>query len=204
MRLALVQQKRRFHEPSWHVLLAIAVIIVLQLVLNSVLTLGLKYVLVALEVLLLVGLVSFPVRTRRILAITLMALISIVNIVSLCLVIYLLFVNTHIDGRDLLISAVAIYITNIVIFGLWYWELDNTRVRVADFQFPQSISKGVESVWRPTFFDYLYISITNATAFSPTDTLPLTHRAKVLMAIQAVASLVTIALVAARAVNILS
>jgi len=95
----------------------------------------------------------------------------------------------------------AIYLTNIIVFGLWYWELDNTRVEVADFLFPQMATK---PSWRPTFFDYVYVSITNATAFSPTDTLPLTHRAKFLMTLQSVTSLAIVVLVTARAVNILS
>jgi uncharacterized membrane protein len=59
-------------------------------------------------------------------------------------------------------------------------------------------------LWSPTFFDYLYTSLTNATAFSPTDTMPLTHRAKLLMSMQSLISLITVALVAARAVSILA
>jgi hypothetical protein len=109
---------------------------------------------------------------------------------------------------------VAIFLTNIIVFGLWYWELDSngiqgqsTKVRPVDFLFPQMtpgehvVERGL---WVPTFFDYLYISITNATAFSPTDSQPLSHRAKLLMASQSLISLITVALVAARAVSILS
>lgn len=209
MRLAHIRQKIVFHEPVWHVLLAIGVVIGLQIILNDKLILfsGFKYIIITLEVLLLLilSVFLFPVAVRRVLAIFLIALISIANIISLGVVINLLFTSAHIDGRQLLISSVAIYITNIIVFGLWYWELDNTRIDIADFQFPQkSIGQGKEQSWVPTFFDYLYVSVTNATAFSPTDTLPLTHRAKLLMTIQSIASLIAVALVAARAVNILS
>lgn len=207
MRLMYLQQKSTFHEPVWHVILAICVVILLQLTLNDSLIFGFKYVTIALEaiLLLILGVFSLPTALRRILAISLIALISIANIVSLGIVINLLFSGTPIDGRQLLISSIAIYVTNIIVFGLWYWELDNTRKDINDFQFPQSaVTQDVENSWRPTFFDYLYVSVTNATAFSPTDTLPLTHRAKFLMMIQSLASLIAIALVAARAVNILS
>jgi hypothetical protein len=209
MRLAHIRHKTVFHEPVWHVLLAIAVVIGLQIVLNDKLILffGFKYVIVALEALLVLILSVFllPVTVRRILAILLIALISVANIISLGMVIDLLFTSAHIDGRQLLISSVAIYITNIIVFGLWYWELDNTRADIADFQFPQNANQDTSrQLWQPTFFDYLYVSVTNATAFSPTDTMPLTHRAKLLMTVQSLASLIAIALVAARAVNILS
>src|SRR3989442_269443 len=74
-----------------------------------------------------------------------------------------------------------------------------------DFQFPQMENPGLAPPgWRPGFVDYLYTSLTNATAFSPTDTMPLTQTAKLVMAVQAVAALVTVGLVVARAVNILS
>ncbi len=91
-------------------------------------------------------------------------------------------------------------------FGLWYWELDSPGLsgrhkEDEHFQFPQEEHK--ESHWHPTFFDYLYVSLTNGTAFSPTDTMPLTHIAKALMSIQALISLITVVLVTARAVNIL-
>ncbi len=207
MRLAHLNQKKTFQEPVWHVLLAIGVVILLQLVLNDVLLFDSKYLVVGLEVLLVLILGSFSLTPsmRRIFAISLIALISVVNAVSLAIVIDLLVTSSHIDGRQLLVSSLAIYITNIIVFGIWYWELDNTRVDVTDFQFPQANSAQSDApVWRPTFFDYLYVSVTNATAFSPTDTLPLTHRAKFLMMLQSLASLVAVALVAARAVNILS
>jgi len=203
MRLAHISQKNTFNEPAWHVVVAICFVIAMQLVLTDALTFGSKYLIIGLEVMLLLilGVFSLSAAARRVFAIALIALISAANIISLGVVIEALFAGVGVNGRGLLISGLAIYLTNIVVFGLWYWELDNTRVRIADFLFPQT---NTQPSWKPTFFDYLYVSITNATAFSPTDTLPLTHRAKLLMTIQSVASLVTVALVAARAVNILS
>jgi len=98
------------------------------------------------------------------------------------------------------------------VFALWYWELDRggpdarrrPRHRQPDFLFPQMVTPACAGPrWAPGFVDYLYVSFTNATAFSPTDTMPLTPWAKMLLLLQALASLLTVALVAARAVNIL-
>ena len=143
----------------------------------------------------------------------LIAFTSLANAASVILLARFLLKGGAAGGTELLIAAINIFFTNIIVFGLWYWELDaggptcrhfgETRTR--DFLFPQYDVKSVAPVdWRPTFVDYLYVSMTNGTAFSPTDTLPLTHRAKLLMGSQALISLLTLALVAARAVNILS
>lgn len=207
-------------EPYWHVQLAVLAAIVLQLGLSNKLTVGPKYVIAGFEVLLVVALAIVVGRghkvilhVRRVMAITLIALISAANIASLILVINALFGTKQISGRELIVSGLAIYLTNIIIFGLWYWELDSGGSQgqsvgtiPVDFLFPQmTVNEGVYLVnnWNPTFADYLYVSITNASAFSPTDTMPLTHRAKALMGLQSTVSLITIALVAARAVNIL-
>ena len=105
-----------------------------------------------------------------------------------------------------------IWLTNVIVFGLWYWELDRggpaTRQQAShrqpDFLFPQMSTPGSAPGWTPAFVDYLYTSFTNATAFSPTDTMPLTVWAKLLFMVQSLASLVTVAVVISRAVNILS
>jgi len=205
-------------EPYWHVQVTVLLAIILQLLLSSKLSVAPKFVVAGAETLLLVALTIFTsdskhivLRIRRALAILLIALVSLANISSLALIISDLLGARTITGKELLFSALAIYLTNIIIFGLWYWELDDPRAAdskaaetaPADFFFPQMGTKSI-TTWNPTFFDYLYISITNASAFSPTDTLPLTHRAKFLMSLQSLTSLVTVALVAARAVNILS
>jgi hypothetical protein len=112
----------------------------------------------------------------------------------------------------LLGGGAAIYGTNIIVFGIWYWELDRggpfarrsgTRP-YPDFLFPQMTSPEVAKPdWRPKFVDYLYVSFTNVVAFSPTDTMPLARWAKVMMTVQAMVALSTAALVIARAVNVL-
>jgi hypothetical protein len=192
-------------ETAWHLGLALLIAISLQIFLKDSLTLGSKYVVISLEFLLLAILFipGLAANIKRWFAILLMLFISAANAFSLALVINQLFNQTHIEGKQLLVSSVAIYLTNIIVFGVLYWELDNTKQVQNDFAFPQA-NLANQTKWSPTFFDYLYVSITNATAFSPTDTLPLTHRAKFLMTLQSVTSLITVALVAARAVNILS
>ncbi len=109
-------------------------------------------------------------------------------------------------------SGALLWDTLVLLFAVFYWEFDGggpvARMQhpdLPDFLFPQmdSIAHAPPD-WRPGFVDYLYLSLTNATAFSPTDTLPLTPRVKLLMSVQSLASLVTIGLVVARAVNILS
>ena len=106
-----------------------------------------------------------------------------------------------------------LWATNVLLFAVWYWEMDRggpvarylDRDVFPDFQFPQMENpKLAPPGWRPGFLDYLYTSLTNATAFSPTDTMPLTQTAKVVMGVQGVAALLTVGLVVARAVNILS
>ncbi len=152
-------------------------------------------------------------RSRRTLAVVVIGVLSVVNIINLALLVDQLLKGALNQGRPLIIGAVAIWLTNIIVFGLWYWELDrggpyarHTRThREPDFLFPQMATPGAgRPDWAPSFIDYLYVSLTNATAFSPTDTMPLTTTAKLLMGVQAAASLLTVAIVAARAVNILS
>jgi hypothetical protein len=108
----------------------------------------------------------------------------------------------------------VLWVTNVLLFGLWYWQLDRggpvARMlgedHPPDFLFQQMTDDGARFAskeWKPTLIDYLYVSFTNATAFSPTDTMPLTPTVKIMMSTQALASLVTIGLVIARAVGIL-
>lgn len=116
-------------------------------------------------------------------------------------------------GATLLIDALNLWFTNIVIFALWFWNLDRggpaTRGledhQRPDLLFPQmtGLPPGQSTAWTPGFIDYFYVSFTNATAFSPTDTMPLSARMKLLFMVEALASLATVGLIAARAVNIL-
>jgi uncharacterized membrane protein len=142
----------------------------------------------------------------------LIALVSAANVVSLVLLVHYLLHHNVGNGRSLIFSGIALWVTNVLLFGLWYWELDQGgplarrtgHTTTPDFLFPQMTEPDHSPEdWRPGMVDYLYVSFTNATAFSPTDTMPLTPSAKTLMAAQALVALVTIGLVVARAVNIL-
>jgi uncharacterized membrane protein len=219
MKLARLH-KQANHEPYWHVHLILLAAVGLELSLSNKVTIISPVIIASLEGLLLASLTfSIHIREhsstslRRSLAICLIAFISIANASSLFLVVKELISGKRVSGKELILSALAIYLTNIIIFGLWYWELDNHPFRqsseneTVDFLFPQMTSGDEVPAlrnWNPTFLDYLYVSVTNASAFSPTDTMPLTHRAKTLMGLQSTVSFVTVALVAARAVNILS
>jgi len=120
--------------------------------------------------------------------------------------------SREIDGIQLLTSSVAIWVSNVLTFSLLYWQLDRggPEARTAnssprpDWLFPQEGAReDVPPDWRPTFVDYLFLGFSTATAFSPTDTLPLTSRAKILMMLQSAISLVTIVAVMSRAINVL-
>ncbi len=209
-------------EHRWPATAAVVVAIALQIVLPErvIRGLGPRWFIPVLEGLLLVALViANPGRiTResivlRRMSMTLIAVISVANVVALGELVNALL-NPHTTsptGRSLVFASVPIWLTNVIVFGLWYWELDRggpaARIRVnhrsPDFLFPQMAQPGCAVNWTPDFFDYLYTSFTNATAFSPTDTMPLTSWAKLLMMLQSLASLLTIALVVSRAVNIL-
>lgn len=153
-------------------------------------------------------------RWIRWFAIFLTAVVTAINFTALSSVTHaLLYGAKGASGQSLLIDALNIWFTNVVVFALWFWNLDRggpaTRElhpeRRADFLFPQMSGAVPNSEgWTPGFIDYFFVSFTNATAFSPTDTMPLTARAKLLFIVQSAASLLTVGLVAARAVNILA
>jgi hypothetical protein len=205
-------------DPYLGAQLVVASAIALDLSLPTKVTLGPSWLLPSLEGLLLVGLTVFAPnlsdwRSRRRIAIALIGLVSAVNLFSLGLLVHFLVHGGQEKGRDLIFAGTVLWITNVLLFGLWYWELDrggpveraNTPDAVPDFLFPQMATpKHAPPGWMPGLLDYLYTSFTNATAFSPTDTMPLSWTAKVLMAAQSLAALVTVGLVVARAVNILS
>lgn len=137
-----------------------------------------------------------------------------INLLSLIRLIQLILYHVKdIDGLRLLGSSVVIWATNVIAFALLYWQLDgggpDARINSddwhADFAFPQPVRPAdVNPNWQPNFMDYFFLSFTTSTAFSPTDTPPLTTRARTFMLIESAASLLTIAITAARAVNILS
>jgi len=205
--------------PFWEPQLVVACAIALQLSLSEQVTIGPPWLLPAMEGALLIGLVIVSPRPnvkhspyRRRAAIAMIGLVSAANIVALVRLCHLLLHGSKENGHALILSGVVLWCTNVLLFGLWYWEVDrggpSARLRgerdVPDFLFPQMLSPTWAAPdWMPQLIDYLYLSLTNATAFSPTDTMPMTPTAKWLMSAQSLASLVTVGLVVARAVNIL-
>jgi uncharacterized membrane protein len=206
-------------ESPWPAQLTVLVAIGLQLALPARLTVGPTWLVPGLEAALLVGMfVATPNelkhehKRRRRVALGLTAIVTAANVYSLAALTHYLLHHNVSSGRALIGAGVLIWLTNFLIFALWYWELDRggPGVRAAghdappDFLFPQMSDDRIEPMqWRPTFVDYLYVSLTNAMAFSPTDTMPLSAMAKIVMGIQSLVSLVTIGLIVSRAVNIL-
>jgi hypothetical protein len=147
----------------------------------------------------------------RTLSFVLLGLISAENISSIIIITHLLITpGNEVTGYNLLTSAIAIFLTNIIVFALWYWEIDSPGLtgkrwsrHDKDFQFLQQDMPGEFRDWQPQFSDYLYLSLTNAVNFAPADTRPLTSQAKALMGTQSLISVLTLALVVARSVSIL-
>lgn len=208
-------------EPYWPAQLAVLAAILLYLTLPGKLVFGPTWLIPVLELALLLPLVFTVPRGekksspwRRVIALGLLGIINLANIASLALLVHELLSGTsRALGSHLLLGAVQIWLTNIIVFALWYWELDRggpearmtAEHSAPDFLFPQMITPGSAAPnWAPKFVDYFFVSFTNATAFSPTDTMPLTAWAKLLFLVQAGTSLLTVAIVAARAVNILT
>jgi hypothetical protein len=206
-------------EAFWPAQLTVLAAIVLQVLLPTQLTAGPGWLVPSFEGALLVGMFVVTPNVieeehprRRRIALSLTAFVSAANIFSLGALTHFLLNNKVSDGRGLIVAGVLIWITNLLIFALWYWEMDRggpgRRAMGTDgppdFLFPQMTDDRIEPRgWRPKFIDYLYVSLTNNTAFSPTDTMPLTPMAKIIMGVQAVVSLLTIGLIVSRAVNIL-
>jgi hypothetical protein len=148
---------------------------------------------------------------RRTFALALLGLVSLANALLVLAVIASLVRGTEKSGAQLLLKAVTVWATNVIAFGLWYWAFDRggpvRRLRPSqpppDFQFPQMENPQLAAPgWQPELLDYVYVSFTNAIAFSPTDAMPLSRWAKLLMLCESAISSVTVLLVAARAVNI--
>jgi hypothetical protein len=148
---------------------------------------------------------------RREAGIVLLALASAGNAFLVLAVIASLVSGHETSGAHLLLKGATVWFTNVILFGLWYWLFDQggpvRRLRPdpppPDFQFPQMENPELAAPgWRPHFVDYIYVSVTDSIAFSPTDAMPLSRWAKLLMALEAMISALVILLVAARAVNI--
>jgi len=150
----------------------------------------------------------------RLAALILLGVIVFGNLIGLVLLVVALVTTSseNLGGGQLLVTAATIWTANVIVFGMCYWDIDDggpfERARhertTPDFQFPQDENRALAADdWRPRVWDYLYVSLTNASAFSPTDAMPLTLHAKLLMGVESVFSLVLVVLVTARAVNVL-
>ena len=205
-------------EPFWPAQLAAGTALLFYLTLPHRLIMGPRWLVPGVEgVLLLVLVVTTATRhfgqsaRLRGLVIGLLGLVSATTLISLVLLAHFLLQGSKAGGEPLIFAGGVLWVTNILIFGIWFWELDRggpgRRLHVGrgppDFLFPQMTQPKLAAGWRPGFVDYLYTSYTNAAAFSPTDTLPLTAMAKLLMAVQSFIALVTLVLVVSRAVNVL-
>jgi uncharacterized membrane protein len=208
-------------EQRWQPSLAVLVLIALQLRLRQDIAPVAAWALPALELVLLVVLLAVnPLRIDRdrprlrAMSLLIIACASLFNAWSVVVLVRQLIEGGFPSSSsiDLLGAGANVWVTNMLVFALWFWELDRggpgARAQGSDpdpdFLFPQMADQsGDYHHWEPTFVDYLYVSFTNAAAFSPTDTMPLSRWAKMAMMLQSVVSLVTAALVIARAINIL-
>ncbi len=206
-------------DPFWPAQVAVLTALILYIALPDKLTLGPDWLLPTAEALLLAGLVwaspwrrrSQPHPWRRRLAMILSILVAVANSVALGLLIHFVVKGGKAGGYELVLSGAEIWITAVLIFAVIYWELDGDgpTARAAgehpppwSFSFPQWVDVGWKD-WRPMFVDYLYLSFTNCTAFSPTDTMPVRASMKLLMMFQGFAALITIGVVVSRAISLL-
>jgi hypothetical protein len=157
---------------------------------------------------------SIAAEAPRTVDVTVILVVVLANLCGLALLIASLVTerSRHLSGGQLLMSGAVLWLTNVIVFGLLYWSLDagGPRARARrgrrrpDFWFPQDDNDRLaRSGWHPRLEDYTYVAMTNGIAFSPTDAMPLTRRAKTLMGLEALISVGAVLLVAARAVNVL-
>jgi uncharacterized membrane protein len=206
---------RHVFTPKWAAVIGALAIGVLYLALPGHLTFGPSWIPLALEILLFIPLIfswatrrPLKQRTIRLLALLLLGVVTTGLAISITLLVITLPTNRQ--ASTLLSSAALLWCSNILVFALWYWEIDcggphqrfHSDHQAVDLMFPQQID-GNKTGWAPQFVDYLFVAFTGATALSPTDTYPLTRKAKALMMIEAMLSIIIIILLAARAVNIL-
>jgi hypothetical protein len=230
----MVKQERlrlRRGEPRLPAVMATLLAIALYALLPQELLVGPRLLIPGLEVLLLVPLVAInparmtrETRWSRAVSLALVVVIAVTNMVALVLLLRKLGSADLPKGGSLLLAALQVWGTNVLVFGLAFWELDRggpvartttkrEMLNSADFRFSQDENHDTvvevartssrRADWVPTLVDYLYVSLTNSSAFSPTDTMPLRPRTKLLMAVQATAALITSVLVIARGVSLL-
>lgn len=220
-------------EPRWHASLGVLAALILYITLPPRLTLGPIWLPPVLVLVILIPLSILGPRRHaetkrlRFAGILLIAVVNVFNMASVGLLIAGFFHPSRVTELNsagiLLRHGTQIWLTNVIVFALWFWELDGGGPEVrahagaatefvnADFLFPQMQNAMMATAalpcmdpnWKPKFFDYLYLAFTNATAFSPADVMPLSRWAKALMLVEALISLMTIAIVLARSVSLI-
>ena len=201
--------------PHWNAIGGLVAIGVLFALLPDKVSIGPRWFLLVIEGVFIIPFVFAVLTRRNISPVTLrvgsLALLAIVTIVLAIGIVHMIStLKTQLNGFGLLYTGLLLYGCNILMFALWYWEIDGggpERRRQAahqlpDFLFPQQMG-GLDENWVPHFFDYLYVAFTGSTAFSPTDTMPLSHRAKFLMMVEAILALLLLSFVVSRAINII-
>jgi hypothetical protein len=207
--------KRR--NPFWPAQLTVLIAILMGFALPSHLTLGEPWLAPAIEAILLIGLVVMTprspkehVQSRRLMRISLVGVVSAGNVVALFILTQSLVQGSDVGGRTLLEGGAILWLTAVLLFAVWFWELDRggpvrrllSEERQPDFLFPaMQDDKWSPHDWDPQLSDYLYLSLNNAASFSPAESMPLTRTAKLLMSIQTLASLATMTIILAYAVG---
>jgi uncharacterized membrane protein len=205
-----------WRESRWPPLAALLVAALLEVSLPGDLVLGggwIRWIIPALVVILIVVAAVFPVEEsdrRRRLGMTLAALVTLANAGAIGALVYGIVTESGFEGKYLIVAALQVWFTNVIVFAVWFWEIDGGGPRhraqappvpheylFAQYTLPEPWT------WRPAFWDYLYVSFTNSVSFAPADVLPLRHRMKLLMALESILSLMVILIVAARAISIL-
>ncbi len=213
--IPVARNRRAILAPHWAAILALIAIGVLYALLPQKVNGGPAWLLLTIEgVILLPVLISIltghrmSLTTRRIGSLILLVVVTLAMSVAIVHLIFTL--KKDLNGTALLYTGLLLYMCNTLVFSLWYWAVDGggsdqrllSEHRAYDFLFPQQVG-GFDGVWIPHYFDYLYVAFTGATAFSPTDTMPLTHRANFLMMTEALLALLLISFVVSRAINII-
>ena len=232
MTSSLQRVPRTSGESRWPATITTLIAVGLYGALPNDLLVGPRYIIPAIELVLLVFIVvenpsrmTKQTKRGRVVNLILTYLIMASNLVALGLLLHQLVSTGSDKGGQLLLAALQVWLTNVIVFALAFWQLDRggpvrrhhdarAALPLADFRFPQDedrdtiieVSKGssVTSGWLPRFIDYAYVSLTNSSAFSPTDTMPLTSRAKILMGTESAMALITSVVVIAKGVGSLS
>jgi len=203
-------------ESKWPPLVALLLAALLELSLPGDLILGggwIRWIIPALVVILIVVAAVAPLDEsdrRRRLGVTLAALVTVANAVAIGELVYGIVGEAGFEGKYLIVAALQVWFTNVIVFAMWFWELDGGGPRHRAFAAPgpqeflfAQYTLPQPWTWRPSFLDYLYLSFSNAVSFAAADVLPLRHRMKALMALESILSLLVILIIAARAISVL-